>query len=151
MRRLRERLRLITPHWPWYPGALGFIAGDFNICEPEGGRFNDWNQTFTNGDAGRLFFSQYFFPHVLEIAQLTLREKIQQPMVQYARCPGLTGHSSISLWLKHAISIAILMYLRTLTCARSAGTHGDVLNVHTEGRGSSLVLLTKICPRMVIT
>ena len=45
------------------------------------------------------------------------------------------------------------------TCARGAGTHGDVLNLHTEGvlyihtgsRGSSLVLLTKICPRMVIT
>ena len=45
------------------------------------------------------------------------------------------------------------------TCARGAGTHGDVLNLHTEGvlyihtggRGSSSVLLTKICPRMVIT
>ena len=39
------------------------------------------------------------------------------------------------------------------TCARGAGTHGDVLNLHTEvfldghteGRGSSSVLLTKIC------
>ena len=30
------------------------------------------------------------------------------------------------------------------TCARGAGTHGDVLNVHTAGRGSSSVLLTKI-------
>ena len=45
------------------------------------------------------------------------------------------------------------------TCARGAGTHGDVfershgdvLNPHTEGRGSSSVLLTKICPHMVIT
>ena len=38
------------------------------------------------------------------------------------------------------------------TCARGAGTHGDVLNVHTGGgRGrSSSVLLTKICPRRVI-
>ena len=45
------------------------------------------------------------------------------------------------------------------TCARGAGTHGDVLNLHTEGvlnghtrgGGSSPVLLTRICPRMVIT
>ena len=42
---------------------------------------------------------------------------------------------------------------------RTVSTHGDVLNVHTEaflkphtgGRGSSSVLLTKICPRPVIT
>ena len=61
LRRLRERLRLITPHWPSYPNAVGIILGDFNICE---GRFNVWNQTFTDG---AMFHS--FFPHVLEIAQ----------------------------------------------------------------------------------
>ena len=32
------------------------------------------------------------------------------------------------------------------TCARGAGTHGDVLNPHTEGKGSSSVLLTQILP-----
>ena len=45
------------------------------------------------------------------------------------------------------------------TFTRGAGTHGDVLNVHTEAflkphtgsRGSSSVLLSKICPRTVIT
>ena len=45
------------------------------------------------------------------------------------------------------------------TCARGAGTHGDVRNVHKEAfltphtwcRGSSSVLLTKICQRTVIT
>ena len=51
LRSLRERLRLITPHWPHYPDSLGVITGDFNICEPEEGRFN------------------VFFPRVLEIAQ----------------------------------------------------------------------------------
>ena len=35
LRRLRERLRLITPHWPPFPEAVGVITGDFNICEPE--------------------------------------------------------------------------------------------------------------------
>ena len=29
LRPLRERLRLITPHWPWYPNAVGIILGDF--------------------------------------------------------------------------------------------------------------------------
>ena len=38
------------------------------------------------------------------------------------------------------------------TRGRFERTHGNVLNPHTEGRGgSSSVLLTKICPRMVIT
>ena len=50
LRSLRERLRLITPHWPQYPDAIGMIMGDFNICEPEEGRFNVWNLTFTDGD-----------------------------------------------------------------------------------------------------
>ena len=50
LRSLRERLRLITPHWPQYPDATGTIMGDFNICEPEEGMFNVWNQTFTDGD-----------------------------------------------------------------------------------------------------
>ena len=29
LRRLRERLRLIAPHWPSYPNAVGIIMGDF--------------------------------------------------------------------------------------------------------------------------
>ena len=39
MRYLRERLRRVSLHWPRNPEALGVI-GDFNICEPEEGRFN---------------------------------------------------------------------------------------------------------------
>ena len=50
LRQLRERLRPINPHWPSYPNAVGIILGDFNICEPEDGRFNVWIQTFTEGD-----------------------------------------------------------------------------------------------------
>ena len=41
LRQLRDRLRLIHPHWPSYPNAVG---------DPEEGRFNVWNQTFTDGD-----------------------------------------------------------------------------------------------------
>ena len=63
LRSLRERQRLITPYRPLYPEAVGVILGDFNICEPEKGRFIVWNQTFTEGGA------HSFFPRVLEIAQ----------------------------------------------------------------------------------
>ena len=52
-----------------YPEALGVITGDFNICEPEEGRFNSWNQTFTDGVAGKTALFCSFFSHVLEIAQ----------------------------------------------------------------------------------
>ena len=48
---------------------MGIILGDSNICEPGEGRFNVWNQTFTDGDAGKTAMCQSFFPHVLEIAQ----------------------------------------------------------------------------------
>ena len=44
----------------------------------------------------------------------TLQGKTQQPTVQYAHCPGLIEHLSISLWLQLATSTAILMYLRIL-------------------------------------
>ena len=69
MRRLRERLRLITPHWPSHPNAVGIILSDFNICEPEEGRLNVWNQTSTDGDTGKAALFHSIFPHVVEIAQ----------------------------------------------------------------------------------
>ena len=69
LRRLCERLRLISPHWPSYPDAVGIILGDFYICEPEEGRFNVWNQTFTDGDTGKTALFSFPFQHVLEIAQ----------------------------------------------------------------------------------
>ena len=69
MRQLRGRLHLIHPHWPSYPNGVGIILGDFNICDPEEGRFHVWNQTFTDGDPTKTAMFHSFFPHVLEIAQ----------------------------------------------------------------------------------
>ena len=68
LRQLRGRLRLIHTHRPAYPSGVGIILGDFNICDPEEGRFNVWNQSFTDGDPGKTVFHS-FFPHVLEVAQ----------------------------------------------------------------------------------
>ena len=69
VRRLRERPRLIVPHWPSYPNAVSFILGDFNVCDPEEGRFNVVNQTFTDGDTGKTASLHSNFPNILEIAQ----------------------------------------------------------------------------------
>ena len=40
-----------------------------SICDPEEGRFNVWNHSFTDGDLGKTGVFHSFFPHVLEIAQ----------------------------------------------------------------------------------
>ena len=48
---------------------MGVILGDFNICDPEEGRFNVWKQTFTDGDPVKTAVFRSFFPHVLEVAQ----------------------------------------------------------------------------------
>ena len=49
--------------------VVGAISGDFNICDPEEGRFNVWNQSFTEGDPGKTAVFHSFFPYVLEIAR----------------------------------------------------------------------------------
>ena len=69
LRQLRGRLRLIHPHWPACSIVVGVILGDFNICDPEEGRFNVWNQPFTDGDPGKTAVFHSFFPYVLEVAQ----------------------------------------------------------------------------------
>ena len=51
------------------PTPLALIMGDFNICEPEEGRFNVGNQTFTDGGTGKDAMFHSSFLHVLEIAQ----------------------------------------------------------------------------------
>ena len=66
---LLGRLHLFHPHWPSYPNGVGILLCDFNICEPEEGRVNVWNPTFTDGDAGKTAMFHPFFPPVLEIAQ----------------------------------------------------------------------------------
>ena len=62
-------MRIIHPHWPAYPNGVGIILGDFNICDSEEGRFNVWNQSFTDGDPGKTAVFHSFFPYILEVAQ----------------------------------------------------------------------------------
>ena len=141
LRRLRERLRLITPHWPSYPNVVGIILGEFDICEPEEGRFNVWNQTFTDGDTGKTALFHSLFPHVLECVfaviccnrfsdieskrfvssrlvsrkhNLTTLEGTPLPLGSYVRCQGSIVSSLTYLWLRREIFTATPMSSRIL-------------------------------------
>ena len=113
LRQLRGRLGLIHPHWPAYPSGVGVILGDFNICDPEEGRFNVWNQTFTHGDPGKTAVFHSFFHTSLRLPNLTTQEETLQPLATYALFQGSIGYLSIYSYLKHVISIAPLMLMRT--------------------------------------
>ena len=68
--------------------------GDFNICEPEEGRFNVWNQTFTDGDQVKAVLFHSLFPSVLEITQPDFTKRDSQPMGIYPRYQGMIELSS---------------------------------------------------------
>ena len=91
---------------------MGIILGDFNIRDPEEGRFNVWNQIFTDGDPGKTAVFHSFHTS-LRLPNLITREETPQPLVSYALFPGLIAFLSIYPWLKYEISIVILMSLRT--------------------------------------
>ena len=112
LRRLRERLRLITPHWPSYPNAVGIILGDFNICEPEEGRFNVWNQTFTDGDTGKAALFHSFFHMSSRLLDLTTLGGIPLSLGSYARCQGLIVSLLSYVWLRLVTFTATPMSLR---------------------------------------
>ena len=113
LRQLRGRLRLIHPHWPVYPSGVGIILGDFNICDPEEGRFNVWNQSFTDGDLGKTAVFHSFFPHVLEVAQLDYTRRDATALGAIRTLSRIDRIFIIYPWLNHEISIVILMSLRT--------------------------------------
>ena len=89
LRQLRRRLHLIHPHRPSYPNGVGIILGDFNICDPEEGRFNVWNRTFTDGDAGKTALFHSFFHTSLRLLNLITRRGTSQPLGSYALFQGL--------------------------------------------------------------
>ena len=109
LRRIRERLRLITPHLPSYPNAVGIILGDFNFCEPEEGRFNVWNQTFTDGDTGKAALFDSLFPHVIAQPDYTWRHS----RWDHTHSVKDRSHFLLSyLWLTREIFTATPMSLR---------------------------------------
>ena len=112
LRQLRGRLRLIHPHWPAYPNGVGIILGDLNICDP-GGRFDVWNQTFTDGDPRKTAVFHSFFPHVLEIAQSDYTRRDSTALGIMRTLSRIDRILSIYLWLKHDMFTVTLMPLRT--------------------------------------
>ena len=53
LQELRRRLRAAAALWPTYTDGMGFLVGDFNICDPAEGRLNSLSQTFSYGDVSR--------------------------------------------------------------------------------------------------
>ena len=110
LRQLRGRLRLIYPYWPAYPSGVGITLGDFNICDPEG-RFNVWNQTFTDGDPGKTAVFHCFFPHVPEVAQSDYMRRDSTALGD-TRTLSRIDHIFINLPKAEGMSIVTLMSLR---------------------------------------
>ena len=108
LRQLRDTFRFSHRHWLAYPNGVGITLGDFNICDPEEGRFNVWNQTFTDGDPRKTAV------HVLEIAppDHTRRDATALGIIRtLSRIDRI--FLSIYLWRKHEIFIVSLMSSRT--------------------------------------
>ena len=113
LRRLCERMRLITPHWPWYLNAVGIILGDFSFCEPELGRFNVWNEPSPTETWDRHI--TFLLPHVLEVAQpeYTRRDSTALGIIRtLSRIDFSFLFSKIQLWLMLEIFTATLISSR---------------------------------------
>ena len=89
LRQLRDRLYLINRLWPSYSNGVGIILGDFNICDPEEGRFNVCNQTFTDGDPRMTAMFHSCFHMFLRLLNLITRGGTPQPLGSSALCQGL--------------------------------------------------------------
>ena len=100
LRSLRERLRLITPHWPQFPDAIGMIMGDLKENSMSGIKLSPmvtW---------GKLLCFILYFLEFSNLPSLTILGETPQSMWLYARCQGLIELLSTFLWLKRATSIA---------------------------------------------
>ena len=109
LRYLRERQHRISLHWPRCPEALGVIIGDSNLCEPEEGRFNVRNQTFTEGVAGKQLTSVLFFPRVLEFAQPNFTRK-DTTADGTLRTPSRIDRAFISVPMAEARDVRSLLF-----------------------------------------
>ena len=95
------------------PMEWALFLGDFNSCDPERGRFNVWNQTFTDGDPRKTAMLHSFFNMFLRLLNLISRRGTPQPLRSYALCQGLIVLKTIYLWVKHGMSTVTLTSSRT--------------------------------------
>ena len=110
-RSLRERLRLVSPHCPCYPGALGgLLLVTSTSVNPRKEESTSGLRLSRMVMRRRLPCSGPFFRTSLKSHSLTSQGKISQPVVQYVLCPELTEHLLIFRWLRIVISTASLTY-----------------------------------------
>ena len=114
LRILRERLCLITPHWPQYPDAIArsWVTSVFANHRKKGSMFGIRHSLMEI--RGKLPHFTLFFLTFSKLPGLTLQGETLQSMGLYARCPGSIKRLSIFLWLKRVTSIATPMSPRTL-------------------------------------
>ena len=130
---IRGRLRLIHPHWHAYPTGVGIVLGDFNICDPDEGRFHAWNQTFTDGDQGKTAgFHCFLSIRPWDCSTWLHEEGLHSPWDHTHSIKDWSYYGSIFPWLKHEVAIVILMYFKTWWSGQlQVITHQHVLSFKT--------------------
>ena len=108
------RLCIIHPHWPAYPVVweLFWAISTFVIQKKDGSLVGTKHSPMATHE--RLLCSILSFHMYLKLPNLITPGGMPRPLVFYAPCQGLFVSLSIYLWLRHVISTARLMLLRTL-------------------------------------
>ena len=110
LRSLRERQRLITPHWPPYPNAVGIVMEFFLIMvnqRKEGSMCGiKPSPTVTREKLPYLFHSLFFFLMSSRLLNLTTPGGILRSLELCARCQGLIVSLLTCLWLRRVTFIA---------------------------------------------
>ena len=110
LRSLRERLRLLTPHWPRCPEDIGSDYGVTSILASQ--RKEDPMFGIRPSPSVTRERSLYFLAFS-KLPNLTKQGEALRSIGLSARCPGLIERLSIFLRLKHGISITTPMFSRT--------------------------------------
>ena len=100
---LRHRLMRIRDVRATYPEGLGVTIRDFNMCEPEKGRFYLVTQIFSEGDPGRTATLWTLFPLVFGLSQPELLHKKKVFVDGIILCLSRIDRSITSLWRKQEI------------------------------------------------
>ena len=98
MQELRRRLRAAAALWPSYADGVGFLVGDFNICDPDEGRVTSRNWTFSEGDTVAPLSSLPPSRALWKSLSPTSRARMRGVTALSTRFHVLIAFSSIFLW-----------------------------------------------------
>ena len=112
LRQLRGRLSIIHGHRPAHTRGVGLFWAilTYVIRKKDDLMFGTKHSPMATRE--RLLCSILSFHTSFRLPNLIIPGETPRPLVSYALCQGLIVFLSIYLWLKHVISIALLMLLR---------------------------------------